>query len=88
MASLDEFARSQSILVELDRSGRVLVGELADRFAVSTVTVRKDLEALERRSMLRRVRGGAVSNGTADEGAFDMRMRHSMRAKRAIARAV
>jgi len=88
VASLDEFARAQAILVELDRTGRVLVAALSDRFGVSAVTVRKDLDALERRSMLRRVRGGAVSTGTADEGAFEMRMRHSVRAKRAIAQAV
>lgn len=88
MASLDEFARSQAILVELDRTGRVLVATLSDRFGVSAVTVRKDLDALERRSMLRRVRGGAVSTGKADEGAFEMRLRHSVRAKRAIAQAV
>jgi len=88
VASLDEFARSQAILVELDRTGRVLVATLSDRFGVSAVTVRKDLDALERRSMLRRVRGGAVSTGKADEGAFEMRLRHSVRAKRAIAQAV
>jgi len=88
VASLDEFARAQAILVELDRTGRVLVAALSDRFGVSAVTVRKDLDALERRSMLRRVRGGAVSTGKADEGAFEMRMRHSVRAKRAIAQAV
>jgi len=88
VASLDEFARAQAILVELERTGRVLVAELSDRFQVSAVTVRKDLDALERRSMLRRVRGGAVSTGKADEGAFEMRLRHSVRAKRAIAQAV
>lgn len=88
MASLDEFARSQAILVELDRSGRVLVAELSDRFGVSSVTIRKDLDALERRSMLRRVRGGAVSAGETDEGAFEMRVRYAVPAKRAIAAAV
>ncbi len=88
MASLDEFAREQAILLALDGTGRVVVNDLAKEFGVSTVTVRKDLDGLERRAMLRRVRGGAVSVGSSDEGAFEMRLRHSRDAKRAIARAV
>lgn len=88
MASLDEFDREQAILLELDSVGRVVVSELAQRFGVSAVTIRKDLDALERRSMLRRVRGGAVGAGTTDEGAFEMRLRRATRAKQAIAREV
>lgn len=88
MASLDEFAREQAILLALDGTGRVVVNDLAKEFGVSTVTVRKDLEGLERRAMLRRVRGGAVSVGSSDEGAFEMRLRHSRDVKRAIARSV
>ncbi|MEJ7651506.1 MAG: DeoR/GlpR family DNA-binding transcription regulator [Nakamurella sp.] len=86
--SFDEFDRERAIIIELDRVGRVVVADLAHRFSVSAVTIRKDLDALERRSMLRRVRGGAVPTGVSDEGAFEMRLRHSARAKRAIARAV
>ena len=88
MASLDEFAREQAILLALDGTGRVVVNDLAKEFGVSTVTVRKDLEGLERRAMLRRVRGGAVSVGSSDEGAFEMRLRHSRDIKRAIAKSV
>jgi DeoR/GlpR family transcriptional regulator of sugar metabolism len=88
MASLDEFAREQAILTELNAAGRVVVNELAQMFGVSTVTIRKDLDALERRALLRRVRGGAVSVGSGDEGAFEMRLRHSRDAKRGIAAAV
>ena len=57
MATLDEFAREQAILTTLNADGRVVVNVLAAEFGVSTVTVRKDLDGLERRSMLRRVRG-------------------------------
>ncbi len=88
MASLDEFAREQAILTALNSQGRVVVNDLADEFGVSTVTVRKDLEGLERRSMLRRIRGGAVSVGASDEGAFEMRLRHSRDVKQRIARSV
>lgn len=87
MASLDEFEREQVVLSQLKANGHVSVSELATRFAVSTVTIRKDLDTLERRSLLRRVRGGAVSVGASDEGAFEMRLRQFQDSKRAIARA-
>ena len=88
MASLDEFAREQAVLASLKSTGHVSVNELSSQFGVSTVTIRKDLEVLERRHLLRRVRGGAVSVGASDEGAFEMRLRHAQESKRAIARAV
>jgi DeoR family transcriptional regulator of aga operon len=88
VASLDEFEREQAVLLELESTGRVVVAELAERFGVSTVTVRKTLESLQRRNALRRVRGGAVSSGVTDEGAFEVRVRHAAPAKQAIARAV
>jgi DeoR family transcriptional regulator of aga operon len=88
MAGLDEFQREQAILLALESAGRVQVNDLAQRFGVSAVTVRKDLDVLERRSLLRRIRGGAVSAGNADEGAWAMRVRHSVEAKQAIAREV
>jgi DeoR/GlpR family transcriptional regulator of sugar metabolism len=87
MASLDEFSREQVILAALRTNGRVSVSDLAERFGVSSVTVRKDLDALERRSLLRRVRGGAVSLGASDEGSFEARFTDSRDRKQAIARA-
>lgn len=88
MQALDEFQRKEAILLELESAGKVFVNALAARFGVSTVTVRKDLDQLEARSLLRRVRGGAIGVSTADEGAFEVRLRYSVEAKRAIARAV
>jgi len=88
VASVDEVAREQAILLAINTTGRVVVNALAEEFGVSTVTIRKDLDGLERRAMLRRVRGGAVSVGTSDEGAFEMRLRHSRDVKRAIAKSV
>lgn len=49
--------------VVLER-GFVRVADLADAFGVSTVTVRSDLQSLEGRGALRRVRGGAVAGTT------------------------
>lgn len=39
---------------------RISVTELADEFAITTETVRRDLSHLERQGLLRRVHGGAV----------------------------
>ena len=82
---MDEFARAEAILAFLERAGRVTVSELTRQLNVSAVTVRKDLESLEQRAMLRRVRGGAVGITSADEGSFDMRLRQGRAVKRAIA---
>ncbi|MCX7740850.1 MAG: DeoR/GlpR family DNA-binding transcription regulator [Meiothermus sp.] len=60
MPSLEATLRHQEILKTLHQEGRVEVGALARRFGVSAVTVRADLEYLERQGLLRRTRGGAV----------------------------
>jgi DeoR family transcriptional regulator, aga operon transcriptional repressor len=87
VAGIAEHERQQEVLRLLDTDGRVSVADLARRFGVTAVTVRKDLEVLERRHLLSRVRGGAVAADGADEGAFEMRLRHRAEAKTAIARA-
>jgi DeoR/GlpR family transcriptional regulator of sugar metabolism len=87
MGSLDEFSREQAILAALRSAGRVAVSDLALQLGVSTVTVRKDLDNLERRSLLRRVRGGAVGVGASDEGSFETRLHDARASKQAIARA-
>lgn len=53
--------RQQRITDLVEERGFVRVGDLADRFGVSAVTVRTDLQSLEARGHLRRIRGGAVS---------------------------
>lgn len=52
--------RQQSILATARSRGRVEVGTLADEFGVTVETVRRDLTALERLGVLRRVHGGAL----------------------------
>lgn len=52
--------RQQAIAQLVVARGRVSVTELAEEFAVTTETVRRDLGALERLGLLRRVHGGAV----------------------------
>ncbi len=52
--------RQQAIVRTLRTHGRVDVGEVAAELGVTHETVRKDLIALERGGLLRRVHGGAV----------------------------
>src|SRR6478752_9817481 len=52
----------QQLIVELIyASGRASVTDLAERFSITTETVRRDLAALEAAGSVRRVHGGAVS---------------------------
>lgn len=52
--------RRKKILEHLKKDGKVEVQSLADEFNVSTETVRRDLERLDREGKLRKVYGGAV----------------------------
>ena len=53
--------RHERILEILRRERVVEVARLAEALGVSAVTIRSDLDALERRQLLRRIRGGATS---------------------------
>lgn len=52
--------RQQRILTEARRDGRAEVAALAEALGVTSETIRRDLTALERRGVLRRVHGGAI----------------------------
>ena len=52
--------RQRLVAARVAEAGRVSVTELAERFAVTTETVRRDLASLEQAGILRRVHGGAV----------------------------
>ena len=54
--------RRQEIVKFINSTGRVSVAELAERFSVSEVTVRSDLQALASRNLIIRTHGGAVSS--------------------------
>lgn len=53
--------RHQRILEIIDKQRTAEVGELSGLLGVSAVTIRSDLDALEKRLLLRRVRGGAMA---------------------------
>ena len=52
--------RQNAIAGLIGQRGRVSVADLADTFGVTTETVRRDLAALDRMGVVRRVHGGAV----------------------------
>jgi DeoR family transcriptional regulator, aga operon transcriptional repressor len=80
--------RRDRLLAQLREHDFVRVADLAQRFEVSEVTVRSDLDALEARGLLRRVRGGAVPRSAAPvERPFEEAEVAAAEQKRAIARA-
>lgn len=78
--------RVEGILSVLEHNGETTVAALAERFEVSAVTIRKDLQILERRSLLVRTRGGARSLTPDEDGSFTDRLGGQVAAKKAIAR--
>lgn len=52
--------RRQEILTAVQREGRALVTDLAKRFSTSTITIRKDLEALQKQGLVQRTHGGVL----------------------------
>jgi DeoR/GlpR family transcriptional regulator of sugar metabolism len=86
----DVFAseRQEHIARMVEEHGRVRVSELAERFGVSAVTIRKDLLALEGDGRLIRAHGGAIAReGRRPESSFDVRERLNRAAKDQIGRA-
>ena len=63
--------RHEQILKLLEKKGILSVGELAHCFALSVVTIRKDLDDLASEGLLQRTFGGAVfSNGSLFNSCF------------------
>ncbi|MFF2505144.1 DeoR/GlpR family DNA-binding transcription regulator [Streptomyces sp. NPDC058067] len=58
--------RQQEILRLARDSGRVDVLSLAEEFQVTAETIRRDLKALDRAGLVRRVHGGAIPAGRLD----------------------
>ena len=53
--------RQQAIASLVARSARLSVSDLAEKFGVTTETIRRDLSTLERSGLVRRVHGGVVA---------------------------
>ncbi len=80
--------RQSEILRWAMKEGRVEVDSLADSFAVSPQTIRKDLNDLCDRNLLQRVRGGAVAGSSNQNYSYEARFLMGTEAKEAIGRTV
>ena len=80
--------RRQAIMDLLVAARAVDLDDLADRFAVSRMTIHRDLDDLEQAGLLRKVRGGAtIEAGTRFESDFRIRALQDGEAKARMARA-
>lgn len=69
------------------QQGLVTVEDLVDRFAVSRMTIHRDLDELEKQGVLRKVRGGATASPSPlFESDIRYRVRVTSKEKEAIAR--
>ncbi len=79
--------RHQAILHLLEIQNSVSVSDLVARFGVSEMTVRRDLDALEKQGLLQRVHGGAIpARSRGYEPPFLNRSLEHREEKRRIAR--
>ena len=80
--------RRKKILYYLKNDSSVQVDKLSEDFDVSLATIRRDLAALEKEGLLRRVYGGAVSvnKPIASDDAFKVRQFRQMEEKIAVGR--
>ena len=79
--------RQARILDEVRRAGGVRVSDLTGLLGVSDMTIRRDLEALDRRGLLAKVHGGATAIDTASavEPGFEAKSLRETAEKEAIA---
>jgi len=77
--------RQQRILQEIKRQRAVKVSELSKLFKVSEMTIRRDLEKLNKQGLIERVYGGVLSiDGTAFEPTFQEKESVNIEEKRKI----
>jgi DeoR/GlpR family transcriptional regulator of sugar metabolism len=82
---VDVRLRRELVLDLLERKERVTVAEVSVLTEVSEMTVRRDLEALERQGALKRVHGGAISAVSSSyEPPFSVRAQRARAAKERI----
>lgn len=80
--------RRNKALKILKENGHILVTELSALFDVSEVTIRKDLQYLEKRNLLVRTHGGAMQNDyLVNDQQFEEKSKHYKEEKKRIGEA-
>lgn len=83
MSSTD---RRERIIALLRREGRVRIGEMSKLFSVTAETLRRDLAALERKRVVKKIHGGAVLvDNNLIESSFHVRKVQQIEKKQLIA---
>jgi len=87
-ASMSLAPRQQSILELVRERGYVSIEELAQQFAVTPQTIRRDINQLGEAGLLRRYHGGAAHDSSVQNTAYTQRARQMRDEKRRIADAM
>ena len=78
--------RRQAIVEALEEAGQLSVSELSERFGVSEVTIRADLQALSEQGLVQRIRGGATIAKVLPDLTYEVRMQLNAAQKARIGR--
>ena len=79
--------RRSYILEELRRKDFIRVADLSEHFSISQVSIRRDLEKLERLGLITRIHGGAtLATATSPGQARPIRQQHHIQEKQRIGR--
>lgn len=76
--------RRQEIIKLTNINGQVTVQELSEKYRVSEVTIRTDLQLLSDRGLLVRTHGGALANTVIPELSLNLRRQKQIREKNSI----
>ncbi|OHB56168.1 MAG: hypothetical protein A2Y12_12365 [Planctomycetes bacterium GWF2_42_9] len=76
--------RCNYILDHLRTNGKIIVKEIAEKFGVTEVSVRRDLASLERKGLVKKTYGGAVPAGSEFNPSVKFRHTKNLNAKKII----
>lgn len=86
---LNTIERRHEIVLLTEQHGKVSVKQLSEQFGVSTVTIRYDLNELNKRGLIVRSRGGAIaSNRLTKELSIKEKQKDNYQVKKSIAKEV